>query len=176
MPKRKLIRLCTVLAMTVLVACALLDNVMGRLPEDWRTPVRLAVGMIAAGVLGHVLRRRRKAGSGRKEHDPAEGCGPSRTEIYRYAEQVRDRYVPLTMEPMGDDDAPKDSTAIDTFTFLLTDGGHIARVSEHVRVGGDVLVDDVTIEVSLLGLDQRARAPMPEDAPVVVPILRRKEV
>jgi len=58
---------------------------------------------------------------------------------------------------------PKISTAIDTFTFLLTDGGHIARVSEHVQVGGDVLVDDVTIEVSLLSLGTRARAPMPEE-------------
>jgi len=176
MPKRKLIRLCTVLTMTALVACALLDNVMARLPEGWRTPVRVVVGMIAAGVLGHVLRRRRNAGRGRAEQSPQEGCGPSKDEIYRYAEQVRDRYVPVTVEPMGDDGAPKSSTAIDTFTFLLIDGGHIARVSEHVRVGGDVLVDDVTIEVSLLGLDKRARAPLPEDAPVVVPILRRKEV
>ncbi|MFI6079267.1 hypothetical protein ACIA5C_47980 [Actinoplanes sp. NPDC051343] len=73
-----------------------------------------------------------------------------------------------------DDRASGASTAVDTFTFMLTNGGHIARVSEHSRVGGDLLVDDVTIEISLLRLDERACALMPDAAPVAVPILIAK--
>ncbi|WP_157441925.1 hypothetical protein [Actinoplanes awajinensis] len=164
--------------MTVLVACALLDNVMARFPEGSRTPVRVLLGMLAAAGLGTVVRRRRLAARGTTTPVFPESCGPSTEEIYRSAEQVRSRYAPMQVDEVDttDEGFPKDSTAIDTFTFLLTDGGHIARVSEHVRVGGDLLLDDVTIEVSLLGLGKRARAPMPDEAPIVVPILRRKEV
>ncbi|AGZ40566.1 hypothetical protein AFR_11385 [Actinoplanes friuliensis DSM 7358] len=87
---------------------------------------------------------------------------------------MRERYAPGPLT--GPDTARSDEqfSAIDLFAHLLVDGMHVTRVGEDVRVTGDMLVNDVTIEVSLEAL-QRLRQ-LPDEGKVVIPILRRKEL
>ena len=180
-------RVVIVALFAALFAAACLDNVAAVIPEPWRWPARFLAGVLATAGLARAMRRRIRRFIERtvQELNTREGCGPSRQDIYDSAERVREKYPP---EETGTDQKDQYSsgdpeeeqpTAIDIFAFLLMDGGHVARVSEDVQVSGDMLINDVTIEVSLEVLNresQKSRPRVPDKGPVVIPILRRKEV
>jgi hypothetical protein len=66
-----------------------------------------------------------------------------------------------------------------SFTQLLVEETHLARVAEDVRVNGDMMAIDVTVEVSLDALRHEPDEPslrLPHDGKIVVPILRRKDL
>jgi hypothetical protein len=186
--KRNLLRIALVLSLTALFVAACLDNVAALIPEQARWQVRFAIGAAAAAGLARTMRRRirRFTQNNAQELSTRDGCGPSKRDIHESAEQVQKKYAPPgkpQTDVYGTDGTAvengEEPSAISLFTDLLFDGMHVTRVAEAVRVSGDMLVNDVTIEVSLDTFKRPApvdgRRERAEDK-VVIPILRRKEL
>lgn len=172
----------------------MIDNIGGRLPTRWAWPVRFLVAVLAVAALARMVRRRRRAAAAQESAQLSvlPGCGPSKRDIFDSAERVWERYVGGPDDGAGPaghhggapqqtgaaqaatDEAPVRFSAIDLFAHLLVDGSHITRVSEAVQVTGDLLVNDVTIEVSLERLHKLDE--LPRSGKIVIPILRRKEL
>ncbi|WP_212999191.1 hypothetical protein [Winogradskya consettensis] len=179
---RSLLRLLfqAMLAAALLAAC--LDNVMAVVPERIRWQVRLGLVVVALLGLGETIRRwlRRLTQQmpAAAAPDPSGACGPSRRDILTSANLVLDRYESAERYATGER-PDEDPSPIYLFARLLVELTHLARVSEDVRLSGDLMAIDVTVEVSIDALRHEPDEPgrgLKLDGKIVVPILRRKDL
>jgi hypothetical protein len=156
-------RAIAILAAILLASVSLFDNAVkafGLVGHELL--VRVVCGVLAGVLLARFMRHLSPQNGDPEKDGRHFGSRLAFSQISDNAERVWRRYSPLQ-------EGEEWSSAIQLFAYLLIDTAHIVRISEDVRVAGDILRNHVTMEISLDHLGK-----LPDNQKIVIPILSQK--
>jgi hypothetical protein len=155
-------RIILTVLLCALVIAAAVDNISGDLL--WQ----LRAGIILLAALGLTRTMKRRHTDDEEADDEGSGCGPAQHEIEESAG--------LILNDLADHPGTVAESSIVLFTQFLMGHMRFARVTEDVRLQGDLLSVEVSSEVSLDSMRTALNIDVPEKGLVVVPIRRTKSV
>lgn len=151
----------------VLAAVSLFDNAVLMLGlADQELLIRVTCGIASGMLLARYARRGEQRPADPEKGRRHFGSLLTYSQISDNADRAWSRYSSQD----GSDESKEWASAIQLFAYLLIDTAHIVRIGEDVRVAGDMLHNQVTMEISLEHLGE-----LPEKQKIVIPILSRKQ-